>query len=194
MFHALGRGHYKRAVKQFLGYSIERYENATLLSSTRILASAVTPPPPIHNTYKPRRKARERVRVLVYIHTHTEMHKIPGNSSLLRLNFVPWCLIFVGPQHVACCMSPFWQLELQDGSEISLKFGHVYPSPSTSVYTPKPVIHQTNNPSVYGPLGYTWHRNGSSDTWELSILYSKPTHAVSVQNKKLYSLLSAYKS
>jgi hypothetical protein len=37
--------------------------------------------------------------------------QIPDARSPWWLNFVQWCLIFVGPQYGTCFMSPLWRLE-----------------------------------------------------------------------------------
>jgi hypothetical protein len=48
---------------------------------------------------------------------HTSLHlefggaQIPVVRSSGQVNFVRWRLIFVGPQHGICFMSPFWGLE-----------------------------------------------------------------------------------
>jgi hypothetical protein len=41
-----------------------------------------------------------------------------------RLHFIPWRLIFVGPEHETCFISPFWHLELHCSSYILVKFVH----------------------------------------------------------------------
>ena len=41
---------------------------------------------------------------------HTRM-KIQGCTNPWRLNFVRWCLLFVGPQHGTCFMSPLCCIE-----------------------------------------------------------------------------------
>jgi len=33
--------------------------------------------------------------------------QIPGTMLLWKLNFVQWCLIFVGPHYEACFMLPY---------------------------------------------------------------------------------------
>jgi hypothetical protein len=51
--------------------------------------------------------------------------RIPGARSPGQLNFVPWHLIFVGPQCETCLMLSFWHLEFCDDCGI---FGKVvYP-------------------------------------------------------------------
>ena len=40
-------------------------------------------------------------------HTHTKY----GSTNPGQLNFVQWCLIFVGPRYRTCFLSPFWHLE-----------------------------------------------------------------------------------
>jgi len=49
---------------------------------------------------------------------------ILGARSPRRLNFVPWCLIFVDPQYGTCFMSPSWRLKFWCGSQIFIKCVH----------------------------------------------------------------------
>jgi hypothetical protein len=44
--------------------------------------------------------------------------RIPAARSPGRLNFVRWCLIFVGPQYGTCFMSLLWHLEFWRGCYI----------------------------------------------------------------------------
>jgi hypothetical protein len=49
--------------------------------------------------------------------------QIPGNKSPYRLNFVGRPLMFVGPQHAVCCMSPigcleFWGVSYTPGKSV----------------------------------------------------------------------------
>jgi hypothetical protein len=45
----------------------------------------------------------------------TRCEQVPGSRSLLRLNLVPWRLVFEGPRYGTCFVSPFWRPEFWNG-------------------------------------------------------------------------------
>lgn len=44
--------------------------------------------------------------------------QISGTSSPGQLNFVWWCIIFVGPQNETCFMSPVWHLDFENAQKV----------------------------------------------------------------------------